>query len=78
MARMIVGEDKGIFSKNGERRFAERRSDEDTGAWKIVDEYWSRFAYRRCEGSRRRVDSSAGHWYDIGSSPSDSSPSFVK
>jgi len=36
-----------------ERRFGERRGEEDNGAWRIFDDVWCKVAHRRHEDSRR-------------------------
>ena len=37
----------------GERRIGERRTDDDSGAWKIVCAIWNKFGLRRSTETRR-------------------------
>jgi len=69
MARANIGKFQGNVCKNGDNRFCQRRSEEDSGAWKIFDDVWNSVACRRHEGSRREIDSSTDYWYNTGSSP---------
>lgn len=69
MVRTIIGKIQGKVCKNGDHRSGERRSEEDSGAWKIFDDLWNSVAYRRHEGSRRGSDSSIDYWCDFGSTP---------
>jgi hypothetical protein len=57
MARAADVVGQVFFTRNIDRRHEERRTEEeDSGAWKIVDDVWSSVAHRRCEGSRRAFD----------------------
>ena len=56
MARATDVEGQMFFTRNMDRRHEERRTEVDSGAWKIADDVWSSVAHRRCEGSRRTFD----------------------
>jgi len=56
MIRTMDAYSQGIFRRNEERRYEERRAEnEDSGAWKIVCNIWNKVACRRCNASERRM-----------------------
>jgi len=56
MARATDVVEQMFFGRNMDRRHGERRAEEDSGAWKILDDLWCSVAHRRCDGSRRAFD----------------------
>ena len=56
MARATDVEWQTYFTRDMDRRHEERRTEVDSGAWKIVDVIWCSVAHRRHEGSRRIFD----------------------
>ena len=56
MARATDVVEQMFFGRNMDRRHGERRAEEDSGAWKILDDVWCSVAHRRCDGSRRAFD----------------------
>jgi hypothetical protein len=68
-ARKVKVAEQVFYRMPDDRRFHERREEEDSGAWKIVCEIWDKVAYRRHETSRRMDDHSASSWYGTGGLP---------